>query len=57
MPSKLKLTLTCGDYDIVRSLKETKQDGFEIEMRTAISRLPASRDRVSQEDRNIPQTP
>jgi len=57
MPSKLKLTLTCGDYDIVRSLKETKQDGFEIEMRTAISRLPASRDRVSQEARNIPQTP
>jgi hypothetical protein len=57
MPSKLKLTLTCGDYDIVRSLKETKQDGFEIEMRTAISRLRASRDRVSQEDRNIPQTP
>lgn len=51
MPSKLKLTLTCGNYDIVRPVKETKQD----EMRTAISRLWA--DRVSQGDRNISQTP
>jgi hypothetical protein len=62
MPSKLKFTLTCGDYEIVRPLKEddrpfAKQEGFEIEVRTAISRLQASRDRVSPEDRNIPQSP
>ena len=34
MPSKLKITLTCGDYEIVRPLKEgrVEADGIDLTM-------------------------
>ncbi|HLX37507.1 MAG TPA: hypothetical protein VKR29_06875, partial [Candidatus Binataceae bacterium] len=50
MPSKLKLTLTCGDYEIVRPLKEgrVEADGIDLTMLCATS----SRDRHWRLDRN-----
>jgi len=50
MPSKLKITLTCGDYEIVRPLKEgrVEADGIDLTMLCATS----SRDRHWRLDRN-----
>jgi len=50
MPSKLKVTLTCGDYEIVRPLKEgrVEADGIDLTMLCATS----SRDRHWRLDRN-----
>jgi 4,5-dihydroxyphthalate decarboxylase len=50
MPSKLKLTLTCGDYEIIRPLKEgrVEADGIDLTMLCATS----SRDRHWRLDRN-----
>jgi len=38
MPNKLKLTLACGDYEIVRALKEgtVQPDGIELNVLTAM---------------------
>ncbi|MCC2097864.1 MAG: ABC transporter substrate-binding protein [Hyphomicrobiales bacterium] len=38
MPSKLKLSLACGDYEIVRALKEgqVEPDGIDLTMLTAL---------------------
>ncbi len=50
MPSKLKITLTCGDYEITRPLKEgrVEADGIDLTMLCATS----SRDRHWRLDRN-----
>lgn len=50
MPSKLKVTLTCGDYEIVRPLKEGRVDVDGIDLN--ILTQPSSRDRTIRIERN-----